>query len=90
MNMNKAVDAARNNTRTWGELVELLDSSDKSGMCRWNRHLTKRRAADIAVAQMLTESQSEVPSGTRWSEELGKTIISAEGMLIMNILKEFR
>lgn len=88
MNTTKAASTAMANTRTWAEVLELIDSSDKSGLCS-NGQTLRSRAADTAVAQILKNDLTLVPDGTKYSEQLGKEVMTGEGMLIMNILKEF-
>ena len=89
MNLTKAVMQAMENTRTWGEILDVLNGADKSGLCTHNRQMTRARAADVAETQILKNDPSDVPEGTRYNHDMGKEVMTGEGMLIMNILKEF-
>ena len=90
MNNTKAISQAIDNKRTWGELLAILDGSNKSGLCAHNKGMTRERAADTMIAQIIKQDDmSVVPEGTAYNKSMGKNIMSNEGMLIMNVLKEF-
>lgn len=89
MNRKKAKEEARNNTKTWAELLELVKVSNLNGMSIVNKSLTKDQVATIMKNMIAGRDLSEVPKGESYSVARDRIIISADGLGIQNLLREF-
>ena len=95
MNKRKAQDEAWNNIKSWGEIKELIDScrdvTNPLRESRVNRSMTVEQALDIfdsAIETRVRNSLSEVPSGHRHDIYKGREVMSGDGLIIRNILRE--
>jgi hypothetical protein len=88
MNVATALKQAIDNTRKWSELMDLLDSADKRGMAKHN-NMTRAKAYDILRASVEDKHPAVIAQGSVFNKNLNKTVMTGEGMLISNILKEF-
>jgi hypothetical protein len=88
MNKAKAKKEAQNNTRTWGELKELVDNTDEQGASVVNKSLTKKQVLTIFYNMFDEVDLNEVPEGMVYSPRRDKVIMSANALGIMNILRE--
>ena len=88
MNITKATMQAMDNKRTWGEVLDVLNHADKSGLSSGSQ-ITRARAADLAETHVLKFDPADIPDGTRYDHGMGKEVMTGEALLIMNILREF-
>lgn len=89
MNKRKAKTEAENNTKTWGELLKIVESGNKDGMSRVNPSLTREQAADLFKRMIGGRDLDEVPNGLRYDYIKDCYRISHDGLGIQNILREF-
>ena len=88
MNKTKARNEAKENTRTWGELKQLVDATSEEGMSVVNKNLTKKQVLDIFKALFKTVDLSVVPPGMRYSVAKDRMVMSGDALGIMNMLRE--
>jgi len=88
MNKRLAKHQAQNNTRTWGELKELVDNTSDQGMSVVNKSLTKKQVLDIFKRMLSEVDLTTVPPGMRYSASRGKMIMSGDALGIINLLRE--
>lgn len=88
MNKTKAKKEAQDNTRSWGELKDLVDATSDEGMSVVNKGLTKKQVLEIFKGMLETVDLSEVPDGMVYSARKNKLIFSKDALGIMNILRE--
>lgn len=89
MNKRQARAEAENNTRTWGDLLILIESADLSGMSRVNKSLTREQTSQIFKDMIAERDLDEVPKGQRYDVCKNCMRISMDGLGIQNILREF-
>ena len=89
MNRKQAKEEARNNTRTWGELLQLVRASSLQGMSRVNKSATKAQAANIMENMIAERDLGDVPKGERYDVFRNQYRISGDGLAIQNLLREF-
>ena len=89
MNRKQAKEEAINNTRSWRELLQLVQTSSLEGMSRVNKNLTKEQAAKIMEDMIAERDLDEVPKGERYDVFKEQYRISGDGLAIQNLLREF-
>jgi hypothetical protein len=89
MNKKQAKIEAENNTKTWGELLGLVEAADLRGMSRVNKSLTREQVAQIFKDMISGRDLNEVPQGLRFDVYRDCNRISADGLGIQNLLREF-
>lgn len=90
MNKTKAKQMAQNNTMTWGEIAEIIEGNDLSGMSKVNKSLTRQQVYGIFKNMLDVEKdKNDVPKGMVYSVRKNKEIMSSSALGIMNILREF-
>lgn len=89
MNIVQAREQALNNTRSWKELADLIYSANKGGMCKNGNRSTRQEMATSMLWFVEKEEASEVPAGSRFSEKMDQHVMTVNGLLIMNLLREF-
>ena len=89
MNRKQAKTEAENNTRTWGDLLAMVESSDLTGRSRVNKNLTKAQVANIFKNMIAEEDVNEAPEGIRYDAIKNRYVMSRDGLAIQNILREF-
>ena len=88
MNVAMAFSKAIDNTRTWAELRQIIDAADTRGVSK-DTGMTRAKAADILLTQVIEKDPLETPVGHKWNDRLLKNTMTGEGQLIANILREF-
>jgi len=89
MNKAKAKQEALSNTRTWGELLDIVKSNrDQGGMSKLNKSLTKAQAVNIFENMIKERDLSEVPSGLKYDCYKDREVMSGDGLGIWNLLRE--
>lgn len=61
MNRMTAQQQAQNNTRTWGELLALIDGANLKGMSTTNSSVTRERTAEMLRGRIARENLLETP-----------------------------
>jgi hypothetical protein len=89
MNKKRANEEAFNNTRSYGDLLELVVSADKSGTSSVNKSITKMQVAQIMIEWLSTLPKDSIPGGQYYDPFKDKIRLSRDGMAIANILREF-
>ena len=89
MNKTKAKSEAMNNKRSWAELLKIVDSADLSGMSKVNKSITRKQVAEIFKSMIKEKCLNDVPDGARYDIYKDKLMMSAYGLGIMNLLREF-
>lgn len=90
MNKTAAKKAAFYNTKTWGELEEMiLDDFCLYGRSTINKQLTKEHAQKIFIDAINSKERSDQPKTTRYDISRNREVLSGDGLLVMNILREF-
>lgn len=89
MNKTKAKEQARNNTRTWRELLAIVENSNLDGMAKINKNLTRFQAATIMKNMISERKLDEVPKGECYDSFRDRSTISVDGLGIQNLLREF-
>ena len=92
MNKRKAKDEAWNNARSWGDLKELIDScrdaTNPIRQSRINRALTVEQVLDIYDKAIAKRDPAEIPDGHRHDAYKRREVMSGDGLMIHNILRE--
>lgn len=91
MNKRKAKDEAWSNTRSWADIKELIDSCREGSRFRpskVNKALTVEQALDIFDAAIAERDPDEVPKGHRHDVYRRREMMSGDGLMIHNILRE--
>ena len=89
MNKKQAKQEAENNTRTWGELLAIVEGADLTGMSKLNKSLTREQSAQIFKNMIAERDLNEVPNGLRYDAYKDCMRISGDGLGVQNILREF-
>lgn len=89
MNKKQANEEAFNNTRSYGELLELVVNANKDGVSSLNKGLTKLQVAEIMIGWLSPLPKEDVPDGQRYNPYKDKMIMSKDGLGIANLLREF-
>lgn len=88
MNKKQAKAEAINNTLTWGELSEIVTNGNKDGHSSVAQQVSKLDVEKIMREVIREQDWNAIPSGN-WLNHKGKYSLSKNGMIIMNILREF-
>ncbi len=92
MNKRKAKDEAWDNTRSWADIKELIDScrdvTNPLRESRVNRALTVEQVLDIFDKAIEKRDPDEVPKGHHHSVYRQREVMSGDGLMIHNILRE--
>ena len=88
MNLASAHIKAIDNTRTWAEIRQIIDSADTRGVSK-NNGMTRAKAADMLLTQVIEKDPYVIPVGHKFNKKMGKNTMTGEGLLIANILREF-
>lgn len=88
MNKAKAKKQAQENTRTWGEIKEIVDNADDHGMSIVNKGLTKKQVLRIFKGMFDDVDLSVVPPGMRYCGRRDRHVMSGDALGIMNVLRE--
>jgi hypothetical protein len=94
VNKKKAKDHAWNNTKSWADIKELIDScrneTNPIRQSRVNPAMTVEQCLDIFDAAIKTRLRmpNETPSGHRYDIYKRREVMSGDGLMIQNILRE--
>lgn len=89
MNKKQAREEALNNTRSIRQLRELINQQrGKGGQSRVNKQFPKESALDIFHNAMAGRKEDEIPKGFQFDIYKERDVISKDGLLIQNILRE--
>ncbi len=92
MNKRKAKDEAWGNTRSWRDLKELIDScrdvTNPIRQSRINRALTVEQVLDIYDKAIEGRDMDEIPKGHCNDVYKRREVMSGDGLMIHNILRE--
>lgn len=89
MNKRKAKEQAQNNTRSIGELLQLVKNKrGKGGMSKLNPAFTLEEILDIFEKPWENKDPNEIPKGMKYSARKGYEIMSLDGIGIWNLLRE--
>jgi hypothetical protein len=88
MNKVKAKNEAKNNSKTWGELLDLVKAArGTGGMAKINKSITKEQALDIFENMINACNLTDIPKGVTVNYKQ-KEIMTGHGLGIMNLLRE--
>jgi len=89
MNKKKARIEAENNTRTFGELLELVESTrGKRPMSVVNKSLTLDQVLDIYKAWLSKRNPNDKPKTMKYNVYKERITLSGDGLGVVNVLRE--
>ncbi len=92
MNKRRAKDEAWTNARSWAEIKELIDScrdvTNPIRKSRVNKALTVEQVLDIFDAAIAKRDPDEVPKGHCYHVYRQREVMSSDGLIVHNILRE--
>ena len=91
MNKKKANELAKHNDKPWSFYINLMTNSplDMQMRSTLNSYLTRGQAKEVLLNTIKHRRRSEVPQGLQYSAGQDKYFLSADGLIIQNILREF-
>lgn len=89
MNKRQAKKEAFDNTCTIGDLRSLIAAArQRTGTSRLNKGLTVEQCLDILEKAMADRDDAETPEGSKYDIYRERDVLSGDGVLVHNILRE--
>lgn len=77
-----------NNSITFGDLLDKINKADKTGQCQINPAISREHFAKISSSVCNEKGLNNIVSGSRLNDKW-KISLSQDGMIMLNILREF-
>ena len=77
-----------NKTITFGDLLDKINKADKTGQCKINPATSREYFAKISESVCREKGLENIVSGSRLNDKW-KISLSSDGMIMLNILREF-
>lgn len=89
MNKRQAKQEAWDNRRTWAELRDFVNANKGVlGQSIVNPSLTKGQSLSILEQAIDEKDKDDVPIGHRYDAFKGRDIMTTDGLIVQNILRE--